>query len=40
MSYFEKSADAPSRFGKITGDIFAALGYLGIFGLILMWALH
>ena len=28
MQYFEKSAGAPERYGKIFGDIFAALTYL------------
>jgi hypothetical protein len=40
MQYFEKSAGAPERYGQIFGDIFAALTYLGILGLILMWLVH
>jgi len=40
MQYFEKSAGAPERYGKVLGDIFAVLTYLGILGLILMWLVH
>jgi len=40
MQYFEKSTGAPQRYGKVCGDIFAALTYLGILGLILMWLVH